>query len=289
MSSVMVTPTLAWISKSSQPLPWPARRKPSSIHGAMTSRLPGAKRSGRIPWPSSAHSRVVAAQPAGARPGIGQGDLPALVGHGRLALGDLADDLHVVPQPVIRHAPRLAVPALHDLRAGHPQAQDEAVAAGQRVHGLGLHGRHRRRAAGQLHDAGAQPDPLGLGGQVSQRRDRVRAVRLGRPDRVEAEPLRLEHALHRELESGTGVPNGQAQLHGVSCLPPHRGPPGHRSPASPAGTCEGISRTSSVYQGAMGGSMGLRCLMITDRTRACAEDALGARACAAAAGRETPG
>jgi len=42
MSSVMVTPTPAWISKSAQPLPFPARRKPSSIHGAMAGSPPGA-------------------------------------------------------------------------------------------------------------------------------------------------------------------------------------------------------------------------------------------------------
>jgi hypothetical protein len=64
MSSVMVTPTLAWISKSAQPLPLPARRKPSSIQGAMVGSEPGANRSGRIPWPSSAHSRVVPSPPA---------------------------------------------------------------------------------------------------------------------------------------------------------------------------------------------------------------------------------
>ena len=74
-------------------------------------------------------------------------------------------------------------------------------------------GGHRRRAPGELHDAGAEPDALGLGGDAGQRRDGVGPVGLGRPHRVEAEPLGLLDQVDRQLELRARVADGQSELH----------------------------------------------------------------------------
>src|SRR5690606_16245405 len=119
------------------------------------------------------------AEPGRAGAGVGQRDLPALVADRRLALEDLAHDLDVVTQAPVRLAPRLAVPALDDLWAGHAEAGDHPPTAGERVDGHALHRAHRRRAPGELHDPGAETDALGLRGDPGERGDRVGPVRLG--------------------------------------------------------------------------------------------------------------
>src|SRR5436190_10610753 len=53
---------------------------------------------------------------------VGQADLAAVVRHGFFALEDLAHDRDIVLEPVIGLAPRLAVPALDDLRSRDTQA-----------------------------------------------------------------------------------------------------------------------------------------------------------------------
>ena len=47
------------------------------------------------------------------------------------------------------------------------------------------------RAGRDLHDRGADVDPLGLAGDPRQHARRVRAVRLGRPHHREAQPVGL--------------------------------------------------------------------------------------------------
>ncbi len=97
-----------------------------------------------------------------------------------------SQDLDVLTGAGQRAVGRLAVPAFDDLGAGDAKAQDEP-AVGQVVQGDGVHGRSRRGAGRHLDDAGAQSDPFGVGGQPDERREGVRAPRLGGPRRVVAE------------------------------------------------------------------------------------------------------
>ena len=73
-----------------------------------------------------------------------------------------------------------AVPALGDLRAGDAEPEAEA-AAGERVDRCRGHRSHRRRAAGDLEDRGADVDALGLGRDPGEHGRCVRAVGLSRP------------------------------------------------------------------------------------------------------------
>ena len=77
----------------------------------------------------------------------------------------------------------LSVPALHYLRAGDTEAQNQPT-PGQVVQGYGVHGGSRRGTSCHLDDAGTKPDPLGVGGQVHQRREGIAAPRFGGPDGV---------------------------------------------------------------------------------------------------------
>ena len=107
-----------------------------------------------------------------------------------LAPQDAPDDLDVLARARERLAERLAVPALDDLRARHAEPEREP-AVRQVVERERVHRARRRRARRDLHDAGAQPDALGVRADPRGGRERVGAPRLGRPHRVEAEPLRL--------------------------------------------------------------------------------------------------
>ena len=80
------------------------------------------------------------------------------------------------------------VPALGDLRARGPEAEEEA-AAGEFVDRRPGHRRRRGRARRHLHDRRAEVDLLGLRRQPGEHADHVGAVGLGRPDRLVAEPL----------------------------------------------------------------------------------------------------
>ena len=109
----------------------------------------------------------------------------ALVLEPALAGDDLLDDLDVLAgaAPGLRVGD--AVPALGDLRAGGAEAEDEAAAR----EGVDRDAGHRRRGRGprrDLEDRGAELDRLGLRREVGEHADRVGAVGLGRPDRVEA-------------------------------------------------------------------------------------------------------
>ena len=80
-----------------------------------------------------------------------------------------------------------------------------AVIAGVRA-GICMHG-------------GADVDPLRLPGDPGEHADRVRPVRLGRPDHREAEPVRLLR--HRQVIGGRGprrlVTEAESEPH--VCLP----------------------------------------------------------------------
>jgi hypothetical protein len=59
---------------------------------------------------------------------------------GPFAAQNLFDDRDVIAQPRIGLAPRLPVPALHDLRAGHAYSEDHSSLSGHGIDGLGAHG-----------------------------------------------------------------------------------------------------------------------------------------------------
>ena len=136
----------------------------------------------------------------------------------RLAGEDAADDLDVLARAGERLAERLAVPALDDLRARHPETEDQAAVA-QVVERERVHRGRGRRARRDLHDAGAELDRRRVRGDPHERRERVRAPRLRAPHRVEAELL----GLLRELRDLRGrprapVPEDQSEFHVRSSL-----------------------------------------------------------------------
>ena len=149
---------------------------------------------------------------------IGQRDFPALMRNGTLALQDLLDDGHVIAHAIGRLAPRLAMPAFDDLRAGHADAQHHASLAGHGIDGLRAHGQVGRGARGQRRDAGAQADALGQRADEGQRRDGVGTVGLGGPHRVESELFGTQNALDRQFHLGVGIVEAQGYFHRVLLL-----------------------------------------------------------------------
>ena len=153
------------------------------------------------------------AEPGGALAAVGVLVELALELERLLASEHLADDLDVLAGASERLAVRLAVPALHDLRAGHAETEDEAALA-QVVDGDGVHRRRRRRATGELHHAGAQLDRRRVRGEVGEWAERVGAPRLGRPHRVEAEALRLLGQFDEVAgRQSAPVPPRESELH----------------------------------------------------------------------------
>ena len=72
--------------------------------------------------------------------------------------------------------------------------------------------------ARDLHDRRPEPDATRLRGEERQRRDRVGAVRLGRPHRIEAEALGLAHLLDGHLQTRAGPDvETEPELHGAEC------------------------------------------------------------------------
>ena len=136
----------------------------------------------------------------------------AVVDQRLLAREDGAHDGDVFARLAQRLAVGLAVPAFHDLGAGEPQPQQHA-AAGELVEGDGGHGRVGRRAGRHLHDGRAQVDALGLRADPGQRRDRIRAIGLGRPDRVEAQAIRLLDHRHGQRDRRARVADHQTKPH----------------------------------------------------------------------------
>ena len=127
-----------------------------------------------------------------------------------------AEDLHVLPGAGQRAAEGLPVPALHHLGSRHPQPEDDPP-AGDVVEGHGVHGHRRRGPSRYLHHAGAQLDPLGAGRDQHQRREGIRAPRLGRPHRVEPGLFGGHGQIHQALgHAPTPVPQRQTELHAAS-------------------------------------------------------------------------
>ena len=94
-----------------------------------------------------------------ARAAVGDVVMLPVVLERRLAAEDRAHDLHVLPRPGERLAPRLAVPPLGDLRARGPEPEEHA-AAGEDVQGGDRRRCCRGRASGHLHDRAADLDLL---------------------------------------------------------------------------------------------------------------------------------
>ena len=122
---------------------------------------------------------------------------------------DAADDLDRLTHAAQWMTERDAVQPLHHLGPRYSETQQEPAAGqvGQRHRGL----RDRDRGAGaDLDHARAEQHPLGAGGQVAERRGRVRAPGLGDPADVQAEPLRLDGELdgvltRRRFDGGGGA------------------------------------------------------------------------------------
>ena len=94
---------------------------------------------------------------------------------------------------------------------------EDDPAVGEVVEGQGVHRDRGRRAAGHLHDRGAEPDPGGLATPPGQRRERVGAPRLGGEDRVEAGLLGRRDQLADALRRlGAPVAELQPQFHRAS-------------------------------------------------------------------------
>jgi hypothetical protein len=86
-----------------------------------------------------------------------------------------------VPHPRIRPFERGAVPLLHHVLAGRPDADVDRLAA-QLGHGERVHGHQGRTALEDTGDRGSQPQPRHLLGRHEQRRERVHGVGLARPE-----------------------------------------------------------------------------------------------------------
>lgn len=113
-----------------------------------------------------------------------------------LAPPDAAAELDGLAGPAERPVVRLAVPALHDLRARGAQAE-QGPAAGHGVEpGAGL-GDEGGGAGVDVEDRRADLQAFGAGGEVAHEGGRVEAVRLGDPDGVESGGLEL-----RDLVAG---------------------------------------------------------------------------------------
>ena len=141
--------------------------------------------------------------PVASAPAYGSVIARAVVRDRRLAPEDLAHDRDVVARAGDRLRPRLAVPALDDLRPGEPEPGDHPARSGERVEGRERH-RGRGRGAGRdLHDAGRELDACSVRrGEVRERGQRVGAVGLRGPHRVVTEALRELHACDGELDVG---------------------------------------------------------------------------------------
>src|SRR5262249_62357795 len=132
---------------------------------------------------------------------------------------DLAHDRHVLARLHDGRPEPLPVPALDDLRPRDPEPEEEA-AARELVQGRRGRRGHRRRARRHLHDRRAEMDLRRLSADPGERGDGVRAVRLGRPDRVEGEPLGLVDEAHVDGQPGPRVADVEAEPHDAAAQLP---------------------------------------------------------------------
>ena len=80
------------------------------------------------------------------------------------------------------------------------------------VEGHGMHRGGRRRARRHLDNAGPQFNLLGMSAHPGKRRQRIRAIGLGAPDRVVAEGLGALDALERDLDVRARVVEKESEL-----------------------------------------------------------------------------
>ncbi len=154
------------------------------------------------------------AEPGRALAAVGQRVVRPVVGDRRLAGQHLADDVDDLAGAGQRLRERLAVPALHHLRAAHAHAEHDP-AAGEVVERERVHRDRRRAATRHLHDRRAEPQPRGVLAPPGQRGEGVGAPGLGGEDRVEPRLLgrgdQLPHAVRR---LGAPVAELQSEFHG---------------------------------------------------------------------------
>ena len=133
-----------------------------------------------------------------------QGELPSAELERSLAAQHPADDLHVLARALERPVEALPVPALHHLRPGDAEPEDEPPAR-EVVERHGGHRRRRRGAGRDLGDGGAEAGTRRRPAPPRQWGEGVRAVALGGPEGVETEAVgggeHLGHALR-----GVGTP-----------------------------------------------------------------------------------
>ena len=101
---------------------------------------------------------------------------------------------NVFARPFERPRIGLPVPAFNYLRAGGADAEDEA-AAREVVERHRRHRGGRGRARGELSDGGAELDAATSANPTRRAASGIRAVGLGRPDRVESEAFGLSDGL----------------------------------------------------------------------------------------------
>ncbi len=144
---------------------------------------------------------------------------------GLLPGDDRPDDRDVLPRAGEGLRVGLPVPTLDDLWAGRPETEDDA-ALGEMVKG---HCRHRGRGGcprRHLDDARAELQAGRVRTPPRERGERVGAVGLRRPHRVEAEPLGLLDRFERARgRSRSPIPRAVPELHGGDATPaPRRAP-----------------------------------------------------------------
>ena len=146
---------------------------------------------------------------------VGQRQLERLaLEHDALAGERHPHDRDVLARALELLAEALAVPALGDLRAARADAEQHPP-VGELVDRRRRHGGHRGRAAGHLEDRRAELDARGRLREPGEDRGGVGAVGLGGPDRVVAEPLRLQHEVELLLRGHPQAPvtDVQAEPH----------------------------------------------------------------------------
>src|SRR3954463_5371588 len=128
----------------------------------------------------------------------------------------LSHDLDVLARARERLAVVVAVPALRDLRPGGTEPEHEP-AAGEMIEGERRHCHRRRRTRRKLTDRSAELDPRRRRTPPHERCERVGAVRLRGPHRIDREPLRFgERRGHVARRLRAPITEHQAKFHGVN-------------------------------------------------------------------------
>src|SRR4029450_1174726 len=133
---------------------------------------------------------------------------------------DAADDLDILTRLGERLPPGLAVPALDDLRAGEPEAEQEAP-AGHEVERCGGHRGIRRRSGRHLEDRRADLQRGRRRREPGEHGGRVGSPRFRSPGRVVTEALGFVRELHqlRRIRPGRRIPHVEAEPHAYDAKP----------------------------------------------------------------------